>query len=209
MAVQVIGDGNPEGSTFGRSDDLLSLYGATPVVKRADASQVAITDSTGGTVSDTFASGVGETTIALHVNLASIAANGDILTNYTPGYRFKLLGFDFRVCKAATTAAKAASLNLEIGTTDVTGGVIALTSANCTPAGAAVAGSAITAANTGSASDTISIEASGVTAFVEGDGWLLINIQNMDTADAFASLADKWNEVRSALVNLGAITGAA
>jgi hypothetical protein len=113
------------------------------------------------------------------LNLADIAA-GDLLTNYTPGHRFAIVGVDFRVCKPATTAAKLATLNLEIGTTDLTGGTVALTSANCTPAGAAVAGAAVTAANTGTSTDTISIEASSVTAFVEGNGWLLVKIQNLD-----------------------------
>lgn len=208
MAVHYLGDGGPDGVSLGRTDDKVAIFGVTPVVQRADASQVAITDSTGGTVSDTLAAGVGETTLAFFVNLADIA-DGDVLTNYTPGYKFKLLSFDFRVFKAVTTGSKASTLNLEIGTTNVTGGSLALTSANCTPAGAAVAGSAITAANTGSASDTISIEAASTTAFVEGSGWLLINIQNMDVADAFASLADKWNEVRSSLVAFGPWTGAA
>lgn len=147
-----------------------------------------LTDSTTGTAATTLAAGVGIQTLAFFIDLATLA-NGDTLTNYTPGYKFKLLSFDFRVHKAATTAAKAATLNLEIGTTNVTGGAIALTSANCTPAGAAVAGSAITAANTGTSSDTLSIEASSVTAFVEGNGWAIIKIQNMDTADAVASLA--------------------
>jgi len=31
--VQVLGNGAPDGTTFGRSDDKLSFYGATPVVK--------------------------------------------------------------------------------------------------------------------------------------------------------------------------------
>lgn len=114
-------------------------------------------------------------------NLADIAS-GDMLTNYTVGHKFAILGVDFQVQKPATTAAKLASFNLEIGNpgTNLTGGVVALTSANCTPAGAAVAGSAITALNTGTSTDVISIEASAVTAFVEGSGWLMVRIQNLD-----------------------------
>lgn len=147
-----------------------------------------LTDSSGGTAGATIAAGVGMATLAFFINLADIA-NGDLLTNYVPGYRFKINKVDFRVSKPATTAAKLATLNLEIGTTDLTGGVVALTSANCTPAGAAVAGSAVTAANVGTSTDSFSIEASSVTAFVEGNGWILVSIQNMDTADAFASIA--------------------
>lgn len=126
--------------------------------------------------------GAGLQTLAFFVNLADIAAAGDVLTNYAPGYAFKLEKFDFRVSKPVTTAAKLASLNLEIGSpgTDVTGGIIALTSANCTPMGAAVAGTAITAANVGLKTDVFSIEASAVTAFAEGSGYMIIAIRNLE-----------------------------
>lgn len=43
--------------------------------------------------------------------------------------------------------------------------------------------------STGSATEKLSIEAASVTAFVEGAFWLIVSIQNMDTADAIASLA--------------------
>lgn len=125
--------------------------------------------------------GAGVQILAFYMNLAEITANGDLLTNFVPGYAFKLESFDWRQMKPVTTGAKAASLNLEIGTTDVTGGVIALTSAACTPQGVAVAGSAITAANVGTATDSFSIEASGVTAFAEGSGWALVKIRNLET----------------------------
>jgi hypothetical protein len=179
---------------------VLSDYGGTPqrrdyfvnsvttnVGLTKDARDLA--DNTTGTAGSTLAAGVGRYVLPFFINLADIAS-GDLLTNYLIGHRFKLLSFDFRVSKPATTGAKAATLNLEIGSpgTDVTGGVIALTSANCTPQGVAVAGTAITAANVGLATDVMSIEASAVTAFIEGNGWMLIGIQNMDVADAVASL---------------------
>lgn len=123
---------------------------------------------------------VGVQILPFHINLPDLA-NGDVLTNYTPGFPFKILGVDFQVQKAVTTAAKAATLNLEIGTTNLTGGVVSLTSANCTPAGAQVAGTAVTGANTGTATDNFSIEAASVTTFVEGTGVLLVKLQNLDT----------------------------
>jgi hypothetical protein len=114
--------------------------------------------------------------IGIPYNLADIA-NGDILTDYTPGFAGRIKKIAFAVTKPATTAAKLATLNMEIGSTNLTGGVVALTSANCTPIGAVIAGSAITAANRFSATDTISIEASSVTAFVEGAGMVLITVE--------------------------------
>lgn len=177
----------------------LSAFGATPVARPSAYTQTyatankthdaALTDSTTGTAGTTLAAGAGVFTLSIPITLAQITGAGDVLTNYTPGYKFKILGVHFAVTVAVTTAGKAADLNLEIGTTNLTGGVVSLTSANCTPLGAVVAGTAVTAANTGSASDTISIESASVTAFAEGEGVLLIRIQNMDTADAIASLA--------------------
>lgn len=150
----------------------------------------ALTDSTTGTASQTLAAGVGVSQVSFPVTLASIA-DGDVVTTYTPGYKFKILAFDFITDVPVTTAAKASTINVEIGTTNTTGGVISLTSAACTPQGAEVAGTAITAANTGTSTDTISIEAASTTAFVEGTGSFVLTIQNMDTADAIASIADE------------------
>lgn len=119
--------------------------------------------------------------LTIPVTLAQIAGAGDVLTTMTLGHRFRILSADFFVTTAVTTAARAATLNLEIGTTNLTGGAIALTSANCTPLGVKVAGSAVTAGNVGAASDTLSVEAASVTAFAEGAGVLQIMVQNLDT----------------------------
>ncbi|HEX8851219.1 MAG TPA: hypothetical protein VF761_16960 [Gemmatimonadaceae bacterium] len=115
--------------------------------------------------------------VSIPIKLSKVA-NGDVLTNYTPGFAGKITKVAFAITDPVTTAAKATTLNLEIGTTDVTGGAIALTSANSTPLGAVIAGTAITAANTFTASSTISVEASSTTAFVEGEGVLLITIES-------------------------------
>lgn len=111
--------------------------------------------------------------ICLHYNLADIA-NGDLMTGYVPGFAGTIEKLSAVVTKAATTAAKAATLNTEIGTTDTTGGVLSLTSANMTPIGAVVNATAITAANSFGASDSISLEASSVTTFVEGEADIVI-----------------------------------
>lgn len=156
----------------------------------------ALTDNSTGTASNTIAAGVGCQTVAFYIEAATIA-NGDLLTTYVPGYAFKILKFDARCAKAVTTGSKASDLNLEIGTTNVTGGIIGL--AGTYALGAAQAGSAITAANTGTASDSISIEASNTTAFVEGAFWLILEIQNMDVANAIASLSDHVNDLITSL----------
>lgn len=157
----------------------------------------AFTDNSGGTASDTIAAGVGIQTIPIFVNLAQITAT--TIFSYTPGYAFKVLAIQFSVEIAVTTAAKAVTLTPTVNGSGVTGGALALTSANCTPKGATVSGSAISGGNTGTSAQTLGIAASSVTAFSEGTGWVLLRVQNMDTANAIASLADKWNDALAAL----------
>lgn len=111
-------------------------------------------------------------TVPFVFDLADIAA-GDIVSKFTPGFGGRIKSFQAVVLKAATTAAKAATITPQInpaGGADVavTGGALALTSANMTPGGAVVAAAAITGANTFGAGDSISLKASSVTAFVEG-----------------------------------------
>jgi hypothetical protein len=156
-----------------------------------------ITDSGTGTPSDTIAAGVGVTQIAFPVGDLGNAAGagfgattaGDIVTGYTPGYRFKLLSFDFVTDLVGAGAGASAPCNLEIGTTNVTGGVCTVTLASTDTIGKVTAGTAITALNTGSATDTISLEKATSVVFTAGAGYFLVTIQNMDTADAFATLA--------------------
>lgn len=122
----------------------------------------------------------GISNLSFFVNLADIASAADVITAYTPGYAGKILSFDFLVGKPVTTAAKLATLTPKINSTNTTGGAVALTSALATPMGAKIAGSAITAANVFAATDTIGIVASAVTAFVEGNGWMVLRVQNTD-----------------------------
>lgn len=98
--------------------------------------------------------------------LAATFADGDMATTWTPGFAGRIVDLDAVNTAAVTTGAKASTLNLEIGTTNITGGTIALSGAYTL--GAVVAGAAITAANHFSATDTISLEAASTTTFAEG-----------------------------------------
>lgn len=104
----------------------------------------------------------------------TLIADGDLVTTFTPGFAGTIEAFYWVQEAPVTTAAKASTLNLEIGTTNVTGGTIALTSAACTPLGVKIDSAAITAANTFGATDTISIEAASTTTFIEGSGTMFI-----------------------------------
>jgi hypothetical protein len=162
------------GSTLaaGEQGDVMYYSGSAWVyLNHGTANQVL---KTGGHGANPSWAGIAYTGHWIFYTLLADIADGDLITEWCPGFAGTLISFDCIVEKAATTAAKASTLNLEVGTTDVTGGVVGLTSANCTPKGARVAGSAITANNAFGASDVISIEASSTTAFSEGSVWMVV-----------------------------------
>lgn len=178
------------------------------------AAQTATTALTGlkvctATAQSAITGEVGVMTLAFPVNLVDITTTMDVVTAFTPGYNFEILKLDFMVNTPASTTSKLLTLNAEIGTTNVTGGAVALTTAACTPYGKIIAGSAITALNTGAPTDTISIEAASVTAFSEGTGTILLTIQNTDMAAVAAAsivtsnLTGRWRVI--ALGNAGAV----
>lgn len=163
----------------------------------------ALTDNSTGTASNTIAAGVGVSSfIAPLSSLATGLSTGalDLLTGYTPGYRFQLLAIDWVTTLAGTGAAASQIFNLEINATNVTGGVVTVTLASTATVGSITAGTAITAANIGTATDTISLEmAAGGTVFTAGAGYFVIRIRNLDTSDAAASLADHVNDLITSL----------
>lgn len=148
-----------------------------------------ITDNSGGTAN--AATGVvanlAKQTVQIPVQLADLATG--TLKIALP-FAFTVTGTpQFRVAKPATTAAKAATATLQVNGVAATGGVISLTSTNCTPMGAAVAASAaVTAGGTGTAGQTVEFALSSVTAFAEGDGWFEVTVIDNDLANAIATL---------------------
>lgn len=149
------------------------------------ASLITVTNSTGATLAagstvSIFVDQVDGNEVVLltlgTIDLASITA-ADVMTEIRPGIAGTIEDFFFVVDKAVTTASKLASLNLEIDTTNVTGGVIALTSALATPKGAVISGSLITANNVLTKESKLSVEAASVTAFSEGTGTLYVRVR--------------------------------
>jgi len=169
-------------SAYASYDKTVVLSGASNpmIVGRV----IEIIDTTHVRVQMKLAENVPDTThyfygaFCFHIKLAKLA-NGDIVTNFHAPFAGELLMPSVVVSDPATTASKLASLNLEIGTTNVTGGGIDLTSANMTPLGAVVDGAAVTGNNAFSAGDHISIEASSVTAFVEGEIEIIVPFRGL------------------------------
>lgn len=151
-----------------------------------------LTNSTDGIAKDTLAAGIGInifnhplTSLATGLSTSAI----DIMTGYVPGFRFKVVGFDFITTVAGTGTSASQVFNIEIGTTNTTGGVLTLLLADTNAIGKKTAATAFTANNTGSATDAISIEmAASGTVFTAGAGYFAIKLVNLDTCDAITSL---------------------
>lgn len=186
----------------------LGFYGATPVIQRVGAAQNAITDNSGGVSSDTVLVSSAYQLATHHLLLASLVNAQEF--QFDPGFAGKLVSIDARTMIAATTAAKLATITGRVAAGALGGGgVVALTSANTTPAGAKVAGTAITGANAFTSAQTYGFVVSGVTSFVEGSVSIDCVLYNLDMAAAEAKYAAFTNEIRAALVALGLIKGSA
>lgn len=177
------------------------MLGAQP------ATIAALTDSTTGAAGATLAAGVGVRTLAVPHTFIGGTSAVEPMTNFTPGFKFKILSWNFVTHVALAGASGSRVANLEIGTTDVgtTPSTCTIPIAN-TAVGTVTAATTVTGANTGTASDTISIEiASGGTAFTAGSGTFYITLQNMDEADAAASMTAKITALTTALKDAGVI----
>jgi hypothetical protein len=99
------------------------------------------------------------------IDVSKYNATGDIITDWTPGFAGSIQAVQLVNLDSNATSGRDMSFNLEIGTTNLSGGVVQLTSANSATAGVIVAGSAVTGNNTFGATSTISIECIGPTFF--------------------------------------------
>lgn len=116
------------------------------------------------------------TTISIPILLTSLA-DADIVTTVTPGFVGWIKKFSYYTGTVCSTPGDGSTLNLEIGTTDLTGGSLVLDSDLLITLGEITSATAITGNNMFDANDTISIEGTSTTAFAEGSGSLLIEIE--------------------------------
>lgn len=116
-------------------------------------------------------------TLSFPVTLTAIPA-GDLITDYPLPGAGRIIGFRYVPAVVTSTAGDGMDLNIEIGSTNLTGGVLGLTSANTNTLGVVVAATAITAGNTYAPGALMSIEgATGAGAFAEGSGVLHVDIE--------------------------------
>lgn len=150
-----------------------------PLASANVTNETAIVGSTAGAV--LAPAGVYTHTIPLPNLAAMTTAAADLTTGWIPGHRGKILSIQFFTTTLGTGSGASMVLNLEIGTTDLTGGVLTLTLATTTPLGLRIAGTAITALNEFTATDAISLEvAASGTVFTAGAGYVVLKIQNLD-----------------------------
>jgi len=116
--------------------------------------------------------------LTVPVFAASAITNADELTDFVPGHAFKVLSVDFVTVTPITTAAKTATVTPYIDGTAVPG--VVLTVAGTKAKGVVTSSTAATTPLLGTATSKLKLTASAVTAFVEGAGYFVVHIQNMD-----------------------------
>jgi hypothetical protein len=191
-------DDSIPGATVG-AGGTVSPSGTQPALSAALPN--AITDNSTGTASDTIAAGVGVQILEFPHTFIGGTAAVEPVTNYVVPFTFKILSWAFVTTELLVGAAGSRVANMEIASVDVgtVPSTITIPIANAA-VGTVTTGTAVAGANTGAAGGNISIEiASGGTAFTAGSGTFLVALQNLDTADALASLADHVNDLRAAL----------
>lgn len=163
----------------------------------------AITNATVGAV-DTLAvaTGVGMSAlICRHDWTVGGTAAVEPITNYTVGYKFRIVSWAWITSVLMTGAGGSRVANLAINGVPVGTVTSTVTVAIASAAvGSVIASTAVSGANTGSATATLSVQIAATgTALTAGSGIFVILIQNMDTADAVASLAKHVNDLITAL----------
>lgn len=134
-----------------------------------------------------LSAGGGDTVTLVHplTSLATgLSTNAiDLLTGFTPGFDGEIIGLEFVTTVAGTGSGASQVFNLEIGSTNLTGGVLTLDLASQATIGTVTAATAITANNSFTATDTISLEmAASGTVFTAGAGYFVIKMRRKDAA---------------------------
>ena len=109
---------------------------------------------------------------------ASAIANADELTSLKVGHPFEVLGIEFVCVTPITTAAKTATIKPYISGTVVPGTATAVAGTKAKGV-VTVAFVASGAKLQGTATDTLSLTCSAVTAFTEGAGYWNVRLRNL------------------------------
>ena len=84
MATEYLGTGSPDGTSFGRSDDLITFYGGTPVARPSGSAQAALsTDLL--TLTGSYNSTILITIFTALINLANANRSALVTVNLMKG----------------------------------------------------------------------------------------------------------------------------
>lgn len=117
--------------------------------------------------------------LTFSVTIPGGTSAAELVTDYVPGFRGKITGWQYVADVAATGTSASRSFNLDIGATAVTGSATTINLADIDAAGEVKACGTPTALNEFDADDTISIvsPAAGATAFTAGSGTFVLLLE--------------------------------
>lgn len=104
--------------------------------------------------------------------------------HWAPGFAGHISKVTWVTHTPASTASKLSTITPSIAGTNVTGGVLALTTAAANTRDKELAGTTVTANNYFTATQTITLTASSTTAFVEGSGEIQMEVVNDELLEA-------------------------
>lgn len=130
------------------------------------------------------AANIGRVQVSLPVTLATLS--NAVQFTVTPGFKGRLLGARFHTHTPSTGAGATCTLTPSIAGVNLTGGVVTPTLASTDTRAEVTAGTAITAGNSFSATQTITWTGSVSTAFTAGDGRLEMDMINDESREAIA-----------------------
>lgn len=161
-----------------------------------------LTNNTTGAAVAALAAGVGILNLSFNHTWVNNTLAVEPVTNFVLGFKFKIISWAFVTDQILTGGGGSRVCNMEIQTTDVgtVPSTCTVTTAGAATQGTVVAATAVAGANTGSATDSVSIEvAAGGTAITGGSGQFIIVVQNMDIADAITSLNNSVTSINATL----------
>ena len=119
----------------------------------------------------------GASVISIPITFAAMPAGaGDVVTNFVLEGSGDIVAVALLTTVVGAGAGATRALNLEIGTTNVTGGVVTATLAGTDTVGKVTNGTAITGNAHFNDGDTLSVEVAAGTVFTGGEGVLLITV---------------------------------
>lgn len=109
-----------------------------------------------------------------YVDLVKLTASMDVVTDFKPGFDGEIVKLCFVTATPQVDANKAATLKMQIGDNDVTGGLISLITTGTDTLGELTGGTDVVSGNGFVATDVITVRATVSVAFTQGMGTLWV-----------------------------------